>query len=485
MDGGDDDDDPFTIRALNATRPIPLRRPRTPSPASSSADEEAVPEPLALQLKQIDVKDVNNEDEDDGDEDAFSSVEAMAAAATAGQVVIQRETSHELDAADEDSTLRTTRSIKGGGTKRKADEERQQLKPPSPRASGPPSGDGSPLIGVALAWMRQHKIPVVLLITLGLLVRAVTPPSAPAHLASSSMSLPPSPESPPPPWPPSPPPRPPSPRSPTPFHPMFMPEPPPPPPPPPSPLPPSPPPPSPLPPPRPLTHAERLAELNDRFEHARPSNSLEEAGVMVRQFDSLDDHTKPWLACPETGNNNWCRGYSDRWATSIITPKARMMYYGVEGIGGLVLAPTARLFCAYPEDGNSMAKLCRPLGGDGVTCIPGCYPRGQQCADVGHAWSCSFPPTQLGACLRAQEQRVDFLHRNNEIVVDMRSIEQNLPHAIAGFFYCARSGSSERSKVELARNSFLSHYHLSNAEGPPLLVLDLPGGGSRPFSLAV
>ena len=94
------------------------------------------------------------------------------------------------------------------------------------------------------------------------------------------------------------------------------------------------------------SHADLCKSLNDRFENAHPSNSLWDAGVLVRQFDSLDDQAKPWLACPKTGNNNWCHSFSDRWATSIISPKARMMYYGVEGIGGFVLAPTAKLFCA-------------------------------------------------------------------------------------------------------------------------------------------
>ena len=50
------------------------------------------------------------------------------------------------------------------------------------------------------------------------------------------------------------------------------------------------------------------------------------------------------------------------------------------GMGGFVLAPSAKLFCAYPEDGNSMSgdKTCNKLYGD-ARCIPGCYPPGKQC----------------------------------------------------------------------------------------------------------
>ena len=55
---------------------------------------------------------------------------------------------------------------------------------------------------------------------------------------------------------------------------------------------PSPTPPStpPSPPPRMLTHDEQCAVLNDRFEHAHPSNSLLEAGVLVRQFVAILEH---------------------------------------------------------------------------------------------------------------------------------------------------------------------------------------------------
>ena len=109
---------------------------------------------------------------------------------------------------------------------------------------------------------------------------------------------------------------------------------------------------------------------------------------------------------------------------------------------------------------------------------------GQQCPELGHAWSCSFPPTHLKEALEAQEHRVDFLHRNNEIVIDLRPFEAALPHAIIGFFYNARSGEAERSKATSARLSFLAHYELSKEEGPPLYILDLPAGGNRPFSLA-
>ena len=169
----------------------------------------------------------------------------------------------------------------------------------------------------------------------------------------------------------------------------------------------------PPPPPAPLTRAERVARLNERFRHGAPSSDLAAAGVLARQFDTLDDPVHPWLPCPA---DQWCAGFGDRWPASIINAGARHLYYG-DGKGGVLIAPTVSIFCAYAEDGNSMdgSKVCNPLGGDGVSCIPGCYPKGQECEDVGHAWMCSFPPSQLKQALQAQQDRADFRERNNEV----------------------------------------------------------------------
>ena len=153
----------------------------------------------------------------------------------------------------------------------------------------------------------------------------------------------------------------------------------------PMPLPPPPPPPSPrvpplpaqppaplLPPPPhpPMTVVDRL---NARFARGHPSNDLEQAGVLVRQFDELNDPDREWLPC----SSGWCERFEDRWPSSIINEDARLLYYDVRS--GIVLAPTVQIFCAYPKDGNSMDHVC---WGDDGDCIPGCYEPGLQCPDV-------------------------------------------------------------------------------------------------------
>jgi hypothetical protein len=225
--------------------------------------------------------------------------------------------------------------------------------------------------------------------------------------------------------------------------------------------------------------------LNERFALGKPANDLRDAGVLIRQFDTLDDMSQPWLPCPLEGGMSWCRGFSDRWATSIINEETRHVYFDEDNaVGGLVLAPTAVLFCAYPEDGNSMDPnhVCEPLGGDGVSCIPGCYPVGKQCHEVGHDWSCSFPPERLKDALRHQQDRDSYKSRNNEIVVDIRSITSRLPDSILAFWRKPKTHTDAVQQVIDAHTNFLHKYGLTKETGPPLLVLDLKESGSAPFS---
>ena len=236
--------------------------------------------------------------------------------------------------------------------------------------------------------------------------------------------------------------------------------------------------------------------LNARFANGHPSNNLSLAGVLVRQFDNLDDsddNSAPWLPCPQHtsygGGESWCYKYSDRWATSIINSDARRMYFaahGPGGRGGLVLAPRSiRMLCAYPVDGNSMdpTKVCEPLGGDGVTCIPGCYAAGKQCPDMHRDWQCSYPPSELREALRVQKSRDGYRLKNNEIVIEPRSVVDGLPESVEAFFVPRGSTPTERFKVFRYREAFLRAYpRLPPERQPPVLLLDLTDGTSAPFA---
>ena len=245
-------------------------------------------------------------------------------------------------------------------------------------------------------------------------------------------------------------------------------------------------PPNPAPPP---TASDRVAALNSQFARGIPSNSLAASGVLIRQFDRLDGGNdalgdglgevgEPWLPCPST---KWCHKLGDRWATSVINPNAQGLYY--KEYGGIVLNTAAvelTLFCAYPEDGNSMAedKLCSKSDGDGSRCLPGCTRL--QC-DARRFWDCSYPPSKLREALEMQltVSRQRGGNRNNELVLDARAYAALLPKAVFGFFF---KSNLDRGYVGRVRDAFARRYGIEPAQ-LPLMRLDLKGGGDRPFTL--
>lgn len=302
-----------------------------------------------------------------------------------------------------------------------------------------------PLLAIA-GWSLLGSVGLLCGYAIGEVVQSMSAPEPPWPPHTPPSDPPSSPLIPPPPPSPPPAPRPPPPPS---VHP------PPSPPPSPSPQPPLPPP-QPRPPRQPLpplTVDERVDQMNAAFAAGQPSNTVAAAGVLVRQFDSLDDPARPWLPCHAEGA--WCTQFADRWATSIISNEQRHLYYdpwpgpnGGKGVGGMVLTSSAKVLCAYPEDGNSMGKVCSPLGGDGSSCIPGCSPVGQQCHEVGHDWQCSFPPNRLKDALEHQQARPSYRNRNNEIIVDVNDLQTKLPDAIQAFFILTTSDADDAGKVE-------------------------------------
>jgi hypothetical protein len=240
----------------------------------------------------------------------------------------------------------------------------------------------------------------------------------------------------------------------------------------------------PPPPPPNMTTVAIVERLNDQWRGGSPSNRVVDAGVLVRQFDTLDDTLggRPWLPCRL---DQWCRKFGDRWATSIINSHIRHLYFSNKG--GFVLSDTLDLLCIHADDGNSMApqRTCETLYGD-AQCIPGCYPPGQQCSEMGRSWSCSYPPSQLSWALQAQQDhgRGEGARSHNEVVVDLRSVTRSLPGAVLAVFYLSNSPLSEVSHAMSVHRAFLRAYGHEAAGQIPLLALDLGGGpnGTAAFS---
>jgi hypothetical protein len=222
-----------------------------------------------------------------------------------------------------------------------------------------------------------------------------------------------------------------------------------------------------------------MERMNYRFENGLPSTDIQSSGILLRQLDHLLTEggvkvPRPWLPCPST---EWCHATADRIVASIINKQARATYYGLKGrlVGGITFnTDIARLNCAYPTDGDSMSKTCPTLGGDGRTCIPGCYPPGQDCASVNRWWACSYLPAQLDKALDTQLRDEKYVKMNNEMVVDASSIVDHLPWSIESFFYMKGAAQTDIDATLEVFNSFLSEYSLwHSTQVPPLLQLDL------------
>jgi len=216
--------------------------------------------------------------------------------------------------------------------------------------------------------------------------------------------------------------------------------------------------------------------LNARYRSGRPSSSLSGAGVLIHQLDRLENDNKPWLPCTE----KWCVKMSDRWAASIINKDLRYLYFAQ--VGGFVIAPsTISLFCAYSSDGDSQSKVCSQIYGDGHSCIPGCYPKGQDCITVGHEYTCSFPPENLYDAMMAQMARQARDKTHNEVVIDIRTVAGSLPTSIEAMFYQTTSSDVEIAQIRTAHELFLHEYPTAHTK---ILILDRAGGkdGVSPFS---
>ena len=144
----------------------------------------------------------------------------------------------------------------------------------------------------------------------------------------------------------------------------------------------------------PLAAHVLVEQLNTRFASGRPSNDLASAGVLVRQFDGLENQARPWEPCTP---GQWCYVYSDRFATTLVNRKQPLLYSRTAG-GFVLNAAVARVLCAYNADGGSQSKQCRPPGVS-EDCTPGCA---RSCTELRDFRGCSWPPDQFEQMMEQQ-----------------------------------------------------------------------------------
>ena len=271
-------------------------------------------------------------------------------------------------------------------------------------------------------------------------------------------------------------------------------------------------PPSPPSPPHPPPQRNVVDRLNRRFRDGGRGNDLSTAGVIIHQFDGMDDGNpdgRPWMPGvrrSETG---------DRISAALINghmqpdPSFNIPIYSFS-LSGLVMSPSANsLLCSYPYDVGSVERHCWPHGVS-ESCIPGCsrYRNDQDVwcdATAGsNQWqhtrpACSWRPTDLGRMMEVREE----VRRNklkppskmwndgkyyNELIFDAAYYTEHLPDSIEAVFYldddCGDSydGPKCRDYGYGAHAAIASHFGL-DADRLPLLKLDL-WNWNAPFSVA-
>ena len=272
--------------------------------------------------------------------------------------------------------------------------------------------------------------------------------------------------------------------------------------------------PPPMPPaiPSPLTPppmADVAARLNARFRNGGTSSDLQTAGVLVHQFDAMDDPNpdrSPWLPGgfqhAETG---------DRISAALIharmqaDPGFNIPIYSYS-LAGIILNPSAnRLLCSYPYDVGSMSRHCWPRGVSDH-CLPGCTrfdnDPDQWCVPGTDQWRqqnppCSWRPEDLDAMLSVREEiRREKLRPPqkmwhdgkyyNELIFDSAHYIDHLPDSIEAVFFLdddcgdAHDGPKCRDYGIGARDAIARHFGLAE-ERLPILKLDL-WNWEAPFS---
>ena len=105
--------------------------------------------------------------------------------------------------------------------------------------------------------------------------------------------------------------------------------------------------------------------LNQRFHKGTASSSLQDVGIVLRQFDNTESHEEPWRGCPRGGptdSNNDCNIFGNRLSASVIFPEQRrgsidasIPLFAVSS--GVIFNPTAfGITCEFTNDGGSRGR---------------------------------------------------------------------------------------------------------------------------------
>ena len=249
------------------------------------------------------------------------------------------------------------------------------------------------------------------------------------------------------------------------------------------------------------------ARLNNRFLKGGLSSNIEEAGVIIHQFDRTEDPFALYKPCPKEGAGGACPlDVRDRVSTSIIFQgmkngrKEGTISIFQSVAAGVVFHPRNNLvLCGFGADGGSRGVTC---GGGGAgppyrdgDCVPGCTNSNMWCdpstlREDAPAWCDGRPwrPVDFKELFR----HFSLTGRNeyNEVTLDTVTWEQQLPWSIEAFFYpetaltaCADPGDIKSCHPDLhdLHDMFLAEFKVT-ADEVPLLRLRIENW-DEPFAV--
>lgn len=264
-----------------------------------------------------------------------------------------------------------------------------------------------------------------------------------------------------------------------------------------------------------------VARLNARFVTGRPSNRLEEAGVIVHAFDG---DILPPGALDEDG----LFASLDHWSASVINTRVPHMYLGAPEDNlhslhaGFVISPesaASSLLCSYDHDGKTMTldPCIRSIDGTQLEtdCVPGCtgvrpsdgvrlvrqwcsinttaqapiYPQADSPVDD----HCAWPPKALDTMMLRQESQSYWCPGKpcladtpyNEIVLNRDALQDTWPQLVEAIYFVTGSAAlSPEHAIEGERQARAAQRFLLEVHGqhvPLARVNDL--SARMPFEL--
>ena len=256
--------------------------------------------------------------------------------------------------------------------------------------------------------------------------------------------------------------------------------------------------------------------LNRRYAAAgmQPSSALAAAGVLIHQYDGMEDPQKPWGPCrPGACTQQRQRERQARVSASMIfggmfhegrRDRRALPLFSYDG--GVVLSPAhTKVNCGYGADGHidDSYKISDGCGGPRCSAAaPVVQPNNCLCGFANCGGSIMpWRAEDLGPLLATFAQRgarytgYGAYNGYNEIVLDAATWLRNLPHSVEAMFVvdCAprarntpysasRTCAGAQQTARRNYDAFVAEYGLSEATFP-LLRLS-PDELERPFSAA-